>query len=117
MVTIAEIDISCLQGLQEFHKNLDHEKGFDTDIIRNVAYLTGEIGEVMTAIRELKKANSPEDISTAREGLGEELVDCLAYVLKLANYAEVNLGEAYLAKMENNLSRDWRKLDTESSGD
>lgn len=109
MTKISEIDVSCLEGLQAFHNNLDQNKGFDTDLIRNVAYLSGEVGEVMTAIRALNKANKPEEITAAREELGKELADCLAYVLKLANYADVDLGAAYLAKMEKNLSRDWGK--------
>lgn len=43
-----------------------------------------------------------------RDGLAEELADCLAYVVKLANYAGVDLEAAYLTKMRRNLGREWR---------
>jgi NTP pyrophosphatase (non-canonical NTP hydrolase) len=36
------------------------------------------------------------------------LADCLAYILKLANYMEVDLEEAYLEKMKTNVGRNWR---------
>jgi NTP pyrophosphatase (non-canonical NTP hydrolase) len=35
------------------------------------------------------------------------LADCLAYVIKLANYAEVDLHAAYVHKMKRNLTREW----------
>jgi NTP pyrophosphatase (non-canonical NTP hydrolase) len=102
-------DDLCLQDLQAFHESLDHEKGFDLDKLRNVAYLSEEIGEVVHAIRELEKAKSSDASEKAREHLGEELADCLAYVLKLANYGGVDLQEAYVRKMTQNLDRTWRK--------
>lgn len=43
-----------------------------------------------------------------RDVLAEELADCLAYLVKLANYAGVDLEAAYLAKMRRNLGREWR---------
>ena len=42
-----------------------------------------------------------------RPQLEGELSDCLAYLLKLANYLEIDLEEAYLAKMKENESRAW----------
>ena len=47
-------DIS-IKDIQAFHRYLDKEKNFDTDIIRNVAYMVAEIGELMNATRTLKK--------------------------------------------------------------
>jgi NTP pyrophosphatase (non-canonical NTP hydrolase) len=99
----------CLQDLQAFHESLDREKGFDLDMLRNVAYLSEEIGEVVHAIRELEKAEDLAASEKAREHLGEELADCLAYILKLANYGDVDLQEAYVRKMTRNLDRTWRK--------
>jgi len=37
-------DKLCLRELQAFHESLDREKGFGTDMLRNVAYLSEEIG-------------------------------------------------------------------------
>jgi NTP pyrophosphatase (non-canonical NTP hydrolase) len=95
--------------MQAFHQELDGEKNFDTDLLRNVAYLCGEIGEVVSAIRKLKVPEDPTARSSAQDNLGEELADCLAYILKIANYAQVDLQEAYLTKMKRNLGRNWHK--------
>jgi NTP pyrophosphatase (non-canonical NTP hydrolase) len=100
-------DPLVLQDLQIFHKELDKEKQFDQDIFRNIAYLSGEIGELVSAIRKLRKANDSSEEAEARNHVGEELADCLAYVVKLANYAEVDLHEAYVNKMRRNLNREW----------
>jgi len=35
------------------------------------------------------------------------MADCLAYLVKLANYAGIDLQEAYLTKMRQNLERRW----------
>ena len=96
-----------LQDLQAFHKELDKEKQFDQDIFRNIAYLSGEIGELVSAIRKLRKIEDLSEETDARNHVGEELADCLAYVIKLANYAEVDLHEAYVNKMRQNLNREW----------
>ena len=102
-------DCLALQDLQVFHQGLDQEKNFDQDIFRNIAYLSGEIGELVSAIRGLRKANSVSEESAAHIQVGEELADCLAYVVKLANYAEVDLHEAYVNKMQRNTNREWHK--------
>ena len=102
-----------LRNLQAFHFALDQEKSFDTDIVRNVAYLTAEVGEVMGAIRDLKRGKVPLEAGKAH--LAEELADCLAYVLKLANYAGVDLQDAYRRKMQTNLTRTWNPRVEESS--
>jgi NTP pyrophosphatase (non-canonical NTP hydrolase) len=96
-----------LDELQAFHARFDREKGFDVDMLRNAAYLAEEVGEVVQAIRALNRAEDVPATDTARQHLGEELADCLAYVLKLANYAGVDMEKAYLRKMEVNLGRAW----------
>lgn len=97
-----------LRELQTFHELLDREKGFDVDMLRNIAYLSEEIGEVVSAIRDFEKADDGSSaLEVARCQLGEELADCLAYVLKLANYGSLDLQEAYVRKMERNLVRTW----------
>ena len=104
-------DDLCLRDLQAFHESLDREKEFDLDMLRNVAYLSEEIGEVVHAIRVSQKSEGSAALESAREHLGEELADCLAYILKLANYGGVDLQEAYVHKMTQNLDRTWRKPD------
>jgi NTP pyrophosphatase (non-canonical NTP hydrolase) len=43
-----------------------------------------------------------------KQVLESELADCMAYLLKMANYAEIDLEAAYLAKMNFNRTREWR---------
>ncbi len=104
-------DTLNLREAQAFHEYLDHEKQFDTDMLRNVAYLASEVGEVVDAICRFQSARSPTMTDQARAHLGEELADCLAYILKLANYGGVDLQQAYVEKMQRNLQRTWRGPD------
>jgi NTP pyrophosphatase (non-canonical NTP hydrolase) len=103
-------DRLVIQDLQNFHRQLDQDKHFDQDIFRNVAYLSGEIGELVTAIRKLRKAIDPSEKADASQLVGEELADCLAYIIKLANYAGVDLHEAYVGKMRKNIDREWHPV-------
>jgi NTP pyrophosphatase (non-canonical NTP hydrolase) len=100
-------DKLSIQDLQAFHQALDQEKQFDQDIFRNIAYLTGEVGELVSAVRKVRKASHEMEELEARNHVGEELADCLAYVIKLANYAEIDLHDAYTTKMKRNLTREW----------
>ncbi len=109
MTTIFDQENPGLRDMQAFHQQLDQTKNFDLDIMRNVAYLAEEIGEMVSAMRTLQRADTPSTQTAARVHVGEELADCLAYILKLANYAEVDLQEAYIAKMEKNVERIWKK--------
>ncbi len=42
--------------------------------------------------------------------LKSELADCMAYLLKLANYSGIELESAYLEKMEINQGRSWTQV-------
>jgi deoxyguanosine kinase len=109
-----------LRGYQQFHSQLDRIKGFDPDLFINYVLLTEELGEVATVLtrvwgEERKLAlngRSAEEarqqaLDTHREGLRDELADLLAYTLKLANYADIDLEQAYLDKMRRNVGREW----------
>jgi NTP pyrophosphatase (non-canonical NTP hydrolase) len=98
---------ATLLALQRFHRLLDEEKGFDRDLLRNVAFLVGELGEMVCAIQDLRRPDGTMDPPQLKEQIGEELADVLAYVLKLANYADIDLQAAYLRKMRHNLQRSW----------
>lgn len=101
----------CIGELQRFHDAFDCEKELDRDMIANTAYLAEEVGEVVSAIRVLNRAKDGPTQQAAKANLGAELADCLAYILKLSNYAEINLEDAHLTKMNLNLDRDWRRKD------
>jgi NTP pyrophosphatase (non-canonical NTP hydrolase) len=96
-----------IRDLQAFHVELDRDKGFDLDMLRNIAYLVGELGEVVHAARRFQRVKGRAEEEQARSHLGEELADCLAYLLKLANYAEIDLQMAYVKKMRQNVARTW----------
>ena len=108
-----ENDHPTLPDLQRYHRELDAAKGFYTDLYLNALLLQEEVGEVASAVAQLwcaerELGNLDAALNQQRDALAEELADCLAYLVKLANYAGVNLEAAYLAKMRRNLGREWR---------
>lgn len=111
-----------LPDFQSFHRQLDNNKGFDPDIFFNYILLTEEVGEVASELikiwgeaKQLASSGltSPEAHQRAldnhRAKLRSELADLLAYTLKLANYAGIDLEKAYLEKMQKNVERSWPK--------
>ncbi len=113
-------EMKTIEDFQAFHQWLDEKNNFDPDILFNMVLLTSEVGEVAQVLRKIcKQANllQPEQapgeaMSTAlshyREDLGQELADCLAYIFKLANYAGIDLQQAYREKMAKNINRSWK---------
>jgi deoxyguanosine kinase len=109
-----------LRGYQQFHSQLDQSKEFDPDLFFNYILLSEEVGEVASSLvkiwgegrrlvrngRDAAEAQQ-EALTTNRDNLGEELADLLAYTLKLANYAGIDLEQAYLDKMRRNINREW----------
>ncbi len=98
-----------LAQMQQFHRQLDEEKQFNQDVLANCAYLAEEVGELISALRELVAGKNAVPEAEARERVGAELADCLAYIAKLANYADVELGPAYVRKMAENVDRQWSR--------
>jgi deoxyguanosine kinase len=112
-----------LTDLQVWHRAFDREKGFSTDLFFNFLCLQEEIGELadeLTHVWARREALcrdgmvSSQALETAiaeqQRGLSDELADCLAYVLKLANYTGIDLEAAYLEKMQANKGRTWARL-------
>jgi deoxyguanosine kinase len=112
---------TALPDLQRLHIELDAAKHFNTDLYFNYLCLSEEMGELgsefaKTWLVETSLIAKGEEPGTARqqalnqnrEALRSELADCMAYLLKLANYAEVDLESAYLSKMAQNRTRSWR---------
>ena len=115
-------EMRTIQDFQAFHRWLDEQKDFDTDLLLNMVLLTAEIGEVAEVLRKIRRRvrqaqrePSPSEeqavmeaaLSEHREDLGQELADCIAYIFKLANYTGIDLQEAYIKKMAKNLDRVW----------
>lgn len=115
MIALLHKEELALPEMQRFHQALDAAKQFDTDFIKNVGYMVAEVGEVVQAYRTLDRADGAEsqtDAINARVHIGEELADCLAYLLKLANYAQIDLHTSYVRKMTHNVDRTWGGVDT-----
>jgi deoxyguanosine kinase len=109
-----------LAAFQMFHRQLDESKHFDPDLFFNYILLTEEMGEIAKELveiwRDTKKLSSDghgadvaqkESLDKHRANLRAELADLLAYTLKLANYAGIDLEAAYLEKMRTNIGREW----------
>ena len=108
-----ESDHPTLHDLQCYHRELDAAKGFHPDLYFNTLLLQEEVGEVASVVTrmwclEQRAGDLDAALDQYRDGLAEELADCLAYVVKLANYAGVDLEAAYLTKMRHNVEREWR---------
>ncbi len=124
-VTAQEVQTTTLSrrrlaDFQRFHRALDRDKGFIADLFFNYICLTEEIGEIGRLIKQTwrrqdsllpETGNRQEAMDRALEGakgdLQEELADALAFLLKIANDAGIDLEAAYLSKMDRNLSRAW----------
>ena len=109
-----------LGDFQRFHGALDREKGFGADLALNLAGLTEEVGEVSRELKltwrdaekwNTRTGNQQEALEHALTGrrslLAEEMADVLAYLLKIANYAGIDLEAAYVDKMGRNWRRSW----------
>ncbi|MFN2166528.1 MAG: deoxynucleoside kinase [Anaerolineae bacterium] len=108
-----------LGDFQRFHRLLDQEKGFIADLYLNYILLTEEVGELGRELAQLWIARhrmqeagcdaaSQELPPSARDSLQSELADVLAYLLKIANDAGIDLEAAYVEKMGSNWRRQWR---------
>ncbi|MFN2184424.1 MAG: hypothetical protein ACK2UU_10555, partial [Anaerolineae bacterium] len=106
---------------QQFHVELDKEKGFITDLYFNYLCLSEEMGELGSELAQLWREETqfrlqgyPGErareaaIEKQKPSLESEMADCMAYLLKLANYAGIDLEAAYREKMNTNRSRNWR---------
>ena len=98
-----------LSDFQRWHQALDAEKGFLQDIFFNFICFTEEVGELGAALARSWRAEATGQELDRQAALREELADCLAYLLKLANYAGFDLEEAYLEKMLVNRGREWQE--------
>ena len=111
-----------LAAYQRFHEEMDKAKGFSTDIYFNYLCLSEEMGELGHEIARLWQEQNTlssqgqpaaQSLQTAldqhRRSIAAELADCMAYLLKLANYTNVDLENAYLTKMQTNRQRTWHE--------
>lgn len=103
---------TSMPEFQKFHEWLDKEKGFGPDLLMNTVCLQTEVGELCKEILKYRwraETFGPDDprVEAARQELGLELADVLAYLLKLANYTGHDLQAVYTEKMIQNIRRTW----------
>jgi deoxyguanosine kinase len=109
-----------LADYQRFHVELDQAKGFITDLYFNYLCLSEEMGELGSELAQLWREEThlrlqgqPGKLArqlalkSQKSSLESELADCMAFLLKIANYAGIDLESAYLEKMHYNQGRSW----------
>ncbi|MCP8615884.1 MazG nucleotide pyrophosphohydrolase domain-containing protein [Salirhabdus salicampi] len=82
-------------------------------LLNNYMLLTTEVGEVAEELRtmfnltnkDIQNGISEEEafqhaIENVKDNLGKEMADCIAYLMKIANFFEIDLENAYYKKME-----------------
>jgi deoxyguanosine kinase len=120
-VTVKQVDAGAtLADYQRFHVELDRSKGFITDLYFNYLCLSEEMGELGSELAEIwreearltRQGQSRQEakagaIEKSKDSLKGELADCMAYLLKIANQAGIDLEAAYVSKMKVNQERNW----------
>lgn len=113
-----------MKDVQEFLMNFQRDMNWEISdvnykeskmsLLNNYMLLTTEISEVAEEFRAIfnetkrivLKGNLNEDEAFAhakemyKENIGKELSDCIAYIVKFANYFEINLDESFYSKMD-----------------
>jgi len=101
-------DLLTLKEIQDYVRHMVKLRGFEEETIENVLLLlTEEVGELARAIRNFLGLKTTRKRSNIREHLGEELADCLIYLLDIANLANIDLEDAFKTKRNLNLRRKW----------
>jgi len=104
-------ETASLREIQEYVRKMAIQRRHSQDIPVEMMYLTEEIGELAKALRE--HIGGDFDAQTSHKDLREEFEDCFYNLLNLANLTEVDLFDAMIEKEKINLSRNWKKLETE----
>ncbi|WP_160725332.1 MazG nucleotide pyrophosphohydrolase domain-containing protein [Bacillus sp. USDA818B3_A] len=105
--------------LKKYHEEMNWEinnESYETtraSLLNNYMLLTTEVAEVAEELRKafnftnsniLNGMDESEAFDLAKENakdeLGKELADCLAYIIKFANYFEIDLEESFYKKMD-----------------
>ena len=106
------------QFLKEFQRDMQwditdesYEKSY-ASMLHNYMLLTTEVGEVAEEFRAIFNKTQilidegmPKEEafryakSLHQENIGKELADCIAYIVKFANYLSIDLEDSFYAKM------------------
>ncbi len=118
-----------MRDTQEFLKVFQKEMNWEisdrsyqearSSLLNNYMLLTTEVGEVAEEFRAIfnktdKLVNemglSEEEAfklakETYKENIGKEIADCIAYLIKFANYLEIDVEDSFYNKMDEIKSR------------
>ncbi len=89
--------------LREFAAERDWDQ-FHTPKNLSMA-LAGEVGEFLEIFQWLTPEQSADLDDATRRHAGEELVDILQYVVRIADLLDIDLNDAFWAKFEKNEER------------
>ena len=96
-----------LKDLQVYVKAICKERGWTKDTYSEKLLLfTEEVGELAKAIRQTQGLYQ-EHARQKRVELEEEFSDVLSYLLDLANFFQVDVGQAFHKKEQVNQKRTW----------
>lgn len=103
-----------LQNLQVYVSQLEVERGFDSQTVRDKCLLLGEeVGELFKAIR--KAEGLTVDPGSQIGEVADELADILIFLCAIANRCDVDLETAFREKEARNHKRTWRRADAGSA--
>ncbi|WKA50970.1 MazG nucleotide pyrophosphohydrolase domain-containing protein [Planococcus liqunii] len=90
----------------------DYEKN-RASLLNNYMLLTTEVAEIAEELRKafnltykyVQNGMDKEEAfrlasETVKEDIGKEMADCLAYIMKFANFFDIDLEESFYGKME-----------------
>lgn len=95
-----------LADFQVYVAELETERGFDDQSVRDKCLLLGEeIGELFKAVRKVEGLKV--DVSSQFGTVSEELADVLIYLCAIANRYDIDLEAAFRDKEAINHQRSW----------
>jgi NTP pyrophosphatase (non-canonical NTP hydrolase) len=120
-MTTVPSDLQCpepmtLAALQELTDAIGRHFGWNgKGPEKSFLLFVEEVGELAKSIRKITglaiEQNNPDKpvlpTATQMQNIGEEMADVLSYLLELANHFNIDLEQAYRAKMAENLQRTW----------
>lgn len=129
MIIYIQIDVLLLKDVQEFLRKFQRDMNWEfsdksyveskTSMLNNYMLLTTEVSEIAEEFRaifnktyELVKEGLNEEETfkipknTYKGNIGNEISDCIAYLVKFANYLDIDLEDNFYTKMSEIKSRE-----------
>ena len=124
LLQFRDIEVLSMKNIQAFLSNFQREMNWEisdedykeskTSILHNYMLLTTEVSEVAEEFRSIfnktyhlvneEGINEEDAFKIAKEMhkdiIGKELSDCIAYLVKFANYLDIDLEDSFYKKMD-----------------